>query len=189
MASKGKRPSKDPEAMARMEEAQAPKHLEVLSPEEARLMLHELHVHQVELEMQNEELRRAQVELNAARARYFDLYDLAPVGYFTLSGKGLVLQANLTAAALLGVARGSLVKQLLTRFILKEDQDIYYFHRKQLIESGEPQACELRMVQDDGTSFWAHLAAISAQDDGTTVLRIVIMRCDRTRSPSDPKRA
>lgn len=189
MASKGRHSNKDPEAMARIEEALTPKRFEALSPEEARLMLHELHVHQVELEMQNEELRRAQVELNAAQARYFDLYDLAPVGYFTINEKGLILQANLTAADLLGVARSSLVKQLLTRFILKEDQDIYYFHRKQLIESGEAQACELRMMPEDGTSFWAHLAATSVQDAGATVLRIVVMRCDRTRSPTDPKRA
>ncbi len=102
-------------------------------------------MHQIELEMQNEELRRPQAELDAARARYFDLYDLAPVGYCTLSEKGLILEANLTAATLLGVARGALVKQPISRFILKEDQDIYYLHRKQLFETGEPQTCELRI--------------------------------------------
>ncbi|MEI6308742.1 MAG: PAS domain-containing protein, partial [bacterium] len=91
--------------------------LEALSPEETRQMLHELRVHQIELEMQNEELRRAQEELNISRARYFDLYDLVPVGYCTLSEKGLILEANLAAATLLGVSRGALVKQLISRFI------------------------------------------------------------------------
>ncbi len=139
------------EEIAREKAAQSPENLEALSPEETRQTLHELRVHQIELEMQNEELRRAQAELDAARARYFDLYDLAPVGYCTLSEQGLILEANLTAATLLGVARGALVKQPISRFILKEDQDIYYLHRKQLFETGEPQACELRMVKKDGT--------------------------------------
>lgn len=125
--------------------------------------------------MQNEELRRAQAKLDAARARYFDLYDLAPIGYFALSEKGMILEANLTAATLLGVTRGALVKQLLTRFILKEDQDIYYLHRKQLFETAEPQACEVRMVKKDGTPFWGHLATTAAQDaDGVLVCRVVV---------------
>ena len=145
-----------------------PENMESLSIEAARPMLHELRVHQIELEMQNEELRRAQAELDAARARYFNLYDMAPVGYCTLSEQGLILEANLTAATLLGVARGALVKQPLTRFILPEDQDIYYRHHKQLFESGEPQACELRIVKMDGTAFWVHLAATAAGGGGAT---------------------
>ena len=160
----------------------------VLSPEETRRTLHELRVHQIELEMQNEELRRAQAELDAARARYFDLYDLAPVGYCTLCEKGLILEANLTAATLLGVARGALVKQPITRFILEEDQDIYYLHRKQLFETGEPQACELRMVKKDGAPFWAHLAATVAQDaDGASVCRVVLSDITARKSEEDAR--
>jgi PAS domain-containing protein len=109
------------------------------TPESVRQVLHELRVHQIELTMQNEELRRAQAEIEAERARYFDLYDLAPVGYVTVSEKGLILEANLTAATLLGVNRGVLVKQPLSRFIFQEDQDSYYLHRKKLFETGEPQ--------------------------------------------------
>ena len=148
---------------------------EAISTEETLRILHELQVHQIELEMQNEEMGRAQAELNAARTRYFDLYDLAPVGYVTISEQGVILEANLTAATLMGVARGTLVKLLLTRFILKEDQDIYYLHRKQLLDTGEPQACELRIVKKDGTAFWAHLAETMAKDEsGARVCRVVM---------------
>ena len=115
--------------------------VETLTPDGIRNLVHELRVHQIELEMQNEELRTTQVELEAARTRYFDIYDLAPVGYCTVSEKGLILEANLTAATLLGAARGALAKQPFSRFILEEDQDIYYLHRKNLFETSEPQVC------------------------------------------------
>ena len=163
------------EKIAQEKADQLPKKQEAISPEEALRILHELQVHQIELEMQNEELRRTQAELDNSRARYFDLYDQAPVGYVTVSEHGLILEANLTAATLLGVSRGTLVKLLLTRFILKEDQDIYYLHRKQLLDTGKPQMCELRMVKKDGTAFWAHLAATVAEDEGgVTVYRVVM---------------
>ena len=150
---------KQAEEVARGKAAQSPEHLAALSPEETRQTLHELRVHQIELEMQNEELRRAQVELDTARARYFDLYDLAPVGYCTLSQQGLILEANLTAAGLLGVSRGGLVKQPITRFIFKDDQDVYYLHRRQLLATGNAHTCELRMVKADGTAVWVRLTA------------------------------
>lgn len=163
------------EEKAREKATRSPENLEALSHEETRRTLHELRVHQIELEMQNEELRRAQAELDAARARYFDLYDLAPVGYCTLSETGLILEANFTAATLLSVARGALGKQPITRFILREDQDIYYLHRKHLFETGEPQVCELRMVKKDGAPFWARLEATVAQGaDGAPVGRVVL---------------
>ena len=151
---------------SRKKDALSPRNVEALSPEETRQTLHELRVHQIELEIQNEELRRAQAELGDAWARYFDLYDQAPVGYCTLSEQGLILEANLTAATLLGVARGALVRQIVTVFILKEDQDVYYLHGKQLFETGQPLAWELRMVKNDGTAFWAHLEAAVSRDEG-----------------------
>ena len=129
---------------------------------------------QIELEIQNEELLRAQLELEAARTRYFDLYDLAPVGYCTLSEKGLILEATSPPRSFLGDP-GALVKQPISRFIHKEDQDIYYFHRKQLAEASAPQACDLRMVKSDGTPFWAHLTATAVRNaNGNLMCRVVI---------------
>ncbi|NWH03781.1 response regulator [Desulfobacter latus] len=163
------------ETLARQRVARTPKDSAGLSPDDIQDTLHELRVHQIELEMQNEELRAAQAEIEAGRARYFDLYDLAPVGYCTLSEKGLIAEANLTAATLLGTNRSALIKQPISRFILKEDQDIYYLHRKQLFQTGEPQECELRLVKPDGTHFWAHLTVIAAQaEDGAPVCRVVL---------------
>ena len=176
MNSKEDRPDADGDLRARAEKAaKVSGHIEILSPEETRRTLHELRVHQIELEMQNEELRRTQAELDAERARYFDLYDLAPVGYCTLSEQGLILEANLTAAKLLGVARRTLAGKPFSRHILKEDQDLHYLRRKQLLETGEPQVYELRMTKADGTSFWAHLQMVAGQDGGgAQALRVVL---------------
>lgn len=160
------------EERARASEA---KPQEPLLPEQAQVILHDLRVHQIELEMQNEELRRVQAEVEASRERYFDLYDLAPVGYFTLSEQGVILEANLAAAELLGVERGALVQQPLPRFILPEDQDIYYKHRKQLFETGTPQICELRFKKKESAPFWARFEATVVEDcEGSPVCRTVI---------------
>lgn len=163
------------EELARAEAAPSAEDSEAFSPEAARRSLHELRVHQIELEMQNEELRRAQVELDASRSAYFDLYDFAPVGYCTVSEPGLILQANLKAAAMLGVARGELTKQPFSRFIARDYQDIYYLFRKRLFETGEPQWYDLCMAKQDGSPFWTQLAATAARDaDGLPVLRIMM---------------
>ena len=94
-------------------------------PAELSAAVHELRVHQIELEMQNEELRRGQLELEAQREKYFELFDLAPVGYLTLSDQGIVRDANLTAAHLLGVERQLLVGQPFSAFVLAPDRDLF----------------------------------------------------------------
>ena len=157
--------------------APLPADTEVLSPEKNQEKLFELGVHQIELELQNEELRQSRAELDEQRERYFDLYNLAPVGYLTLSEKGLILESNLAAAGLLGVERSKLVSQRLSRFIHKDDQDSYYFHHKQLLETREPQDYELRMLKHEsrtvsaagkgGTTTWVHLTVSAAQGSST----------------------
>ena len=157
--------------------AQIPEDLADLSPEAGQQLLHELRVHQIELEMQNEELRRTQLELEGARARYFDLYDLAPVGYITLSKQGIILEANLTLVDLLGVTRKEVVKQPLSRFIFPPDQHIFYHHHGQLFATGAPQICELRLLRASDNSFWTQLeAAIEPQtdDESGPACRIII---------------
>ena len=140
--------------------------LDAMSPEETRRALHELCVYQIELEMQNEELRQAHVELAASRARYFDLYDMAPVGYCTVSVKGMILEANLTAASMLGVARADLVRQRFSGFIQLQDENKYYLLRKNLLASGEPQECEVRMRKKDKPVVWVRLVTTLAEEHG-----------------------
>ena len=131
---------------------------------ERQQLLHELGVHQIELEMQVDELRIKQQELDTARARYFNLYNLAPVGYLTLSENGLIQDANLTAAAMLGVSRTDLLRNVLSKFIFHEDQDIYYLHRKRTNDTGGVQAWDMRLLQSNGSVFWAHLQSVPAQN-------------------------
>ena len=164
------------EKIAQENPLQLPENLAAMSPAAIAQALHELRVYQLELEMQNEELRRAQGALETTRARYFDLYDLAPVGYCTLNQEGLIVQSNFMVATLLGVHRGELIPQPMARFIARADQDRFYLQRKRLLETDEPLACELRMVKADGTPFWAYLTATTAQEDeGQRELRVVLL--------------
>ncbi len=137
--------------------------------------LHELQVYQVELELQNEELRRAQEELNEVKARYYDLFDHAPAGYCTLSDKGLILEANLTAATLLGLEPGTLVKRSFFSCVFPEDTDTLYLRLKQIAQTGGQQNWEVRMVRSDGTLLWVLLQASAAQAaQGRLEYRIVL---------------
>lgn len=140
-------------------------HDEDLSPQALRATIHELQVHQVELESQNEELRRTQAELASSQAIFFDFYDLAPVGYCTVNSQGLILQANLTTAKLLGLPRCELLLQPITRFICALDQDSYYLLNQTMAATGAPQVVELRLRKTDGASFWARLQAVAVPND------------------------
>ncbi len=146
-----------------------------LSALATQTLMHELQVHQIELEMENGELRRTEAALDAARARFFDFYDLAPMGYMTVNGKGLISQANLSTAAMLGLPRGELMKQPISRFILGYDQDIYYHFRRKLVDSGASLTCELRLVKPDGASFWVEIAGLALPNEqGEPALRLVL---------------
>ncbi len=128
-----------------------------MSPEEMARLIHELQVHQIELKMQNDELRRIQDDLEKTRDKYSNLYDFAPIGYFTVNQKGFIDEANLTIASMLGVERSALIGQLFARFVLRDDQDSFYMHRQRLLETETSQSCELRLVKKDGGAFYARL--------------------------------
>jgi PAS domain S-box-containing protein len=144
---------------------------DMLSAREVHSLISELEVHRIELEMQKEELRRAQEELEAARAKYADFYDFAPIGFLTVSDKGRILEANLTAAWLLGTERGVLLGQSLSRFIVPEDQAVYAKHRKAVLGAADGQTCEMTMVAQDGTPFDVRMRSMGIPINDGTVTR------------------
>jgi PAS domain S-box-containing protein len=122
-------------------------------------LLHELEVHQVELEMQNEELRRTQLEIEIAAERLNSLYDFAPVGYLTLDAEGRIQEANLTLARLVQTERPQLLGVSLGRLVQRDDQDEYHRFRRRLLtsDSDGQSVCEVRLGLDDAARFWARL--------------------------------
>ena len=154
---------KELDKLRKRAEAEMPfeKHcLAEMSKEDICKTLHELHTHQIELEIQNEELRLAQIALEESRSSFIDLYDFAPTGYLTISPNGLISKANLTASSLFGVERQLLLNQPLTAFIFNEDQELLYKCRKILLETKVKQSCELRMPKEDGHLFHAQLECV-----------------------------
>jgi two-component system cell cycle sensor histidine kinase/response regulator CckA len=135
------------------------------SAEATQQIIHELRVHQIELEIQAEELRRTQLKLEASRRRYFDLYDLAPNGYCTLSAKGLIQEANLTLSTMLGLPRAGLMTKPFSHVVIQEDVGRFYALHGVLIKTGRPQLIDLRLIRRDHGPLWVHVAATTMPDD------------------------
>jgi PAS domain S-box-containing protein len=135
-----------------------------LQEADAHKLMHELQVHQVELEMQNEELRRARLELETAHNRFSTLYDFAPVGYLTLDAAGIIREANLTAAVLLGLERDDLKGKKFNHFVTARDQDVFYHHRQKAETSGVKESCRLSMTRKGGAPLTAELESIATHD-------------------------
>jgi len=174
------------EVVFRRKAARSAEYLEPLTPQAARRLLHELRVHQIELEMQNEELRQANLELDTVRESYLDLYDLAPIGYITLNEQGLISQANLAVASQIRMNRNALLMKPISSIIFKGDQDIFYLLRKRLFDSGLRQDCELRIVRSDGSIFWTLMqATVKKTLKGEPELRIVMTDITERKRSAD----
>ncbi len=109
-------------------------------------LVHELEVHQIELEMQNEELKQARAELEAALDQFTDLYDFAPVGYFTLSRDGVIQRANLAGTTLLGVERFRLVQKRLAAFVPAESYIAFNAFLQNVFSSEDKETCEIALL-------------------------------------------
>jgi diguanylate cyclase (GGDEF)-like protein/PAS domain S-box-containing protein len=144
-------------------------------PQSADELLHELRVHQIQLEMQNEELRRLQFVLEESRDRYIDLYEFAPVGYLTLTERGIIAEINLMGATLLGLERSKLIRRRFANYITPEDRDRWYRHFLTSKQQSDKQTIELALRRTDGTTFCAYLDCLTIDVDNVSpMLRITI---------------
>jgi len=138
-------------------------------------IIHELEVHQIELEMQNEALRETHLALEESRNKYIDLYDFAPVGYLTLSKNAIIEEGNLTCAALLGVNRQNLINDRFRRFVAKEDLKNWDRHFISVLRSADKQTSDLKLIKKDGSRFYARVESMRIdREKKDPVIRIAI---------------
>lgn len=138
-------------------------------------LLHELSVYEIELEMQNEALRRSQLELEQSRDRYVNLYDFAPVGYVTLNREALIDEINLTAAALFGIERSKLVRRRFASYIAPADRERWHRHFIAVLNSERKLSIELLIESSAGKQFAAMMyCQCQANESNEQVVRIVL---------------
>jgi PAS domain S-box-containing protein len=167
------------EAEARLQEEPAGRNK--ISADEARRLLHELQVHQIELEMQNEELARARAEVETLLRQYTDLYDYAPVGYLALTRDGTIHQINLAGASLLGLARSELINRRLGVFVSVESRPAFSaFLEKVFSRSGSTETCEVALLTKGSEVLWAHLEA--GTEDKQECRAVVVDITERKRA-------
>jgi len=160
---------------AEEEIAQSPKLPPDLEGQTPDQLIHELRVHQIELKTQADELRRTHLELTDARDKYLDLYEFAPVGYFTLNEKAVITHVNLSGAKLLGVGRGKLINHGLGQFIDPGDRDLWDRYFAGVRGHGEKKTCTLILLRKDGVTFPARLEGVRTTGrDGVITVRIAI---------------
>ena len=162
--------------------------IKAMSSEDIQKLVHELQVHQIELEMQNEELRRTQLELETARDRYSDLYDFAPVGFLTLDSTGTVLEANLTSSHLLGTKRSSVIGSRLDRFFSPPDQIRFRQHFQRTLTSQSKQVLELNPIKQDHSALMLRLESLLETDqDATEEKTVRVGMIDLTKRELDER--
>jgi diguanylate cyclase (GGDEF)-like protein/PAS domain S-box-containing protein len=152
-------------------------------------LLHELQVHQIELEMQNEELRHAQAAMEESRDRFVDLYDFAPIGYLTLTANALISEINLTGAAMLGEERKKLIHRRFARFVAPEDGDRWYRNFLRVALHGDNQVCEVTLQRRDGSCLTARLECLRLVKNGEEpVVRIALSDISACKQAEEEQR-
>ncbi len=143
-------------------------------------IIYELRVHQFELEIQNEELIEAQLKLEDSRSKYFDLYNLAPVGYFKLDKKGLIIDVNLTGASMLNTKIKDLFKTAFIQFISTDSQNKFYHLSQKSMKTGNKESSDIKMITKDNKIFFAHFELIF-NESKTSGLKIAIFDINESK--------
>lgn len=156
--------------------ARSPKPTPDVAGQTPEQLIHELRVHQIELETQAEELKRAHIALEESRDKYLDLYEFAPTGYFTLTDKALIAGVNLTGAMLLGVERGNLLNAPFSKFVAVQASDQWHLFFIQVLQNVEKQTCTLMLTRGNGSMWPARLESIRLTDlsDQVTTVRVAV---------------
>jgi len=128
-------------------------------------LVHELQIYQIELKIQNDELRRTQREIETARGSYIDLYDFSPAGILTLDTSGTIVEANLSAGMLLGINRKKLIGQSFADFVASDEQDIFHRHGQEVLKTGTRHTCEVQLQIQAGASCCVHIESIAGRDE------------------------
>lgn len=145
-------------------------------------MLHERRVLQIELAMQNEELRRAHIALEESRDRYLDLFELAPIGYFTLSSAGLIMEANFVGVELLGTTRQQLLLRPFSKYIAPEDSDQFYLRLARLNRDETRQSYDMQIKREDSTKSFVHVNVLRVNNaEGTVTFRFTLTDISKSK--------
>jgi PAS domain S-box-containing protein len=152
--------------------AKSPRDLRKIDRGDKRGILHDFQAQQLELEMQNEKLGRAQEEIEESRSRFADLFDFAPIPYFTFDGNGMIIEVNFKGAELLGLERQALVRKPFSHFVLPGDRDTFRRHRQDTLRQTFRQRCELKISRKDGTVLAVTMESISGKDSKGDVTQI-----------------
>jgi len=150
--------------------------------------LHELQVHQIELEMQNEQLRQNQCVLEESRDLYMDLYGFVPIGYITLTRLGMISEINLTAAVLLGVEQNKLLNRQFKYFVMPEDSECWHQYFMDAVQYGKKQSCELALKRGDGSVFPARLTCPHIGAGSESPIRIALIDITKHRHAEEELR-
>ncbi len=147
-------------------------------------LIHELKVHQIELELQNEELRLSRADAESALAHYTDLYDFAPVGYISLARDGAILRINLSGSNLLGIARARLIHQLFWQYVALSSRPSFRIFLDKVFNSLQKETCEIEL-QKGGAEFWVQMSAIRDDSVGLECRAVLVDINERKRAQAE----